>query len=138
MGLDIYFYKLKDVKFSELDKATDPYKFFKSILELQEVAYFRKVNFLVRYFWDQLHKFDYEDMCYLSNLDLLKLKERCLQVLKDHSLAEELLPTMSGFFFGSTEYDEYYFEDLEFVVEDMTEILEHAEDDVTYLFRISY
>jgi hypothetical protein len=28
-------------------------------------------------------------------------------------LAKELLPTTSGFFFGDTEYDEYYFEDLE-------------------------
>lgn len=35
------------------------------------------------------------------------------EVLADHSKADELLPTQSGFFFGSTEYDEYYFGDLE-------------------------
>jgi hypothetical protein len=27
--------------------------------------------------------------------------------------APELLPPQSGFFFGGTEYDEYYFQDLE-------------------------
>ena len=37
----------------------------------------------------------------------------CNQVLKDHSKAEELLPTMSGFFFGSTDYDDYYYKDVE-------------------------
>ena len=34
-------------------------------------------------------------------------------VLKDHSKASELLPTTEGFFFGGTEYDEYYFAELE-------------------------
>ncbi|MGO2223589.1 MAG: hypothetical protein ACTH1S_07125, partial [Leuconostoc falkenbergense] len=32
------------------------------------------------------------------------------QVLASHALALELLPTASGFFFGSTDYDGYYFE----------------------------
>lgn len=40
------------------------------------------------------------------------LLSRCNQVLKDRSKASELLPTMSGFFFGSTEYDEHYFKDV--------------------------
>ena len=34
------------------------------------------------------------------------------QVLADSTLAEEFLPTQSGFFFGSTNYDEYYWQDL--------------------------
>lgn len=40
------------------------------------------------------------------------MKDICKQVLEDRSLAEELLPTRVGFFFGSTEYDEDYFNDL--------------------------
>ncbi len=38
----------------------------------------------------------------------MKLLEVCKQVAADPSKAEELLPTQSGFFFGGTEYDEYY------------------------------
>ena len=38
----------------------------------------------------------------------------CDKVLDDNSLAEELLPTRSGFFFGSTDYDEWYFEDIKY------------------------
>lgn len=32
------------------------------------------------------------------------------KVIKNPSMAQELLPTRSGFFFGPTEYDEYYLE----------------------------
>jgi hypothetical protein len=32
---------------------------------------------------------------------------------KDPTVAQELLPTEAGFFFGSQEYDEYYYRDLE-------------------------
>ena len=34
------------------------------------------------------------------------------EYIEDTSIAEELLPTTSGFFFGSTEYDEWYMEDI--------------------------
>jgi hypothetical protein len=34
------------------------------------------------------------------------------KVIKDPSRAMELLPTQEGFFFGSTDYDEWYYEDL--------------------------
>lgn len=34
------------------------------------------------------------------------------KVIKDPTVAMELLPTTSGFFFGSTDYDQYYIQDL--------------------------
>lgn len=34
------------------------------------------------------------------------------KTVADKSVAEDLLPTASGFFFGSTDYDEYYMEDI--------------------------
>ena len=34
------------------------------------------------------------------------------KTIADKSVAEDLLPTTSGFFFGSTDYDEYYMEDI--------------------------
>lgn len=33
-----------------------------------------------------------------------------INVFEDTGIAEELLPTRSGFFFGGTEYDEYYYQ----------------------------
>lgn len=50
-------------------------------------------------------------------------------VLEDTSTARELLPTQNGFFFGSTDYDEYYWRDLEFTKEQLEKILEMVERD---------
>jgi hypothetical protein len=44
------------------------------------------------------------------------------KVIKDPTIANNLLPTQSGFFFGTTEYDEYYYNDLV----DTKDILEAA------------
>lgn len=59
-----------------------------------------------------------------------ELLSRCKQVLEDHSLAETLLPTMPGFFFGSTEYDEYYFENVQEVYDYVENVLLPAFDDL--------
>lgn len=46
--------------------------------------------------------------------DLLKrLLEDCKKVKADHSLAEELLHPYEGFFFGSYEIDDHYFEQID-------------------------
>src|SRR5262249_45779294 len=36
------------------------------------------------------------------------------KVIKDASSAQRLLPTQEGFFFGSTDYDQYYLEDIKY------------------------
>jgi hypothetical protein len=37
--------------------------------------------------------------------------------IKDPSVAQDLLPTQSGFFFGGTDYDEYYMQDILHTIE---------------------
>ena len=49
--------------------------------------------------------------------DLKKLKDACEKVLEDKELSETKLPTQGGFFFGSTDYDEYYESDLKHTIE---------------------
>lgn len=84
----------------------------------KELAYFRKVNFLIPFFEETL----FSEINNLEDLKVTKesieeLKNRCEQVLNDHTLAKDLLPTQSGFFFGSTNYDEYYYKNVENVLE---------------------
>jgi hypothetical protein len=77
------------------------------------VLYWRKANAIHRWFVDNAQ--NGVDDCgeYLTHSEVLVgLVTLCRQVLADHSLASDLLPTQSGFFFGDTEYDEWYFEDL--------------------------
>lgn len=82
------------------------------------IGYWRKANQIHNWFVKNVQKG--EDDCgdyYVEQDKLLELKEACEKVIADVSLAEELLPTQSGFFFGSTEYDEYYAEELQSTVD---------------------
>ena len=54
---------------------------------------------------------------------------RMMKVLVDSSVAEKILPTQSGFFFGSTVYDELYVEDLKNTIEQIDKILETVDFD---------
>lgn len=49
------------------------------------------------------------------------------KVIKNSEVAEDLLPTTSGFFFGSTDYDEYYVDDLETTIEQLTKVLNETD-----------
>lgn len=42
-------------------------------------------------------------------------------------LAEELLPSCSGFFFGCTDYDSYYYDDIVQTVDILTEVIEETD-----------
>lgn len=96
-----------------------------------EVAYFRKVNFLLPYF-------NYEENCSEVVIDKCEVEELvndCKRVLaaKDtdeaEKVADELLPTEEGCFFGSTDYDEWYFKDVQEVMDKFTEILNNFDFD---------
>ncbi len=61
--------------------------------------------------------------------------------IKDPKLAQELLPTTSGFFFGSTDYDEYYIADLTHTVEVLEKLAARVttEDDrASYSYNASW
>lgn len=87
--------------------------------------YYRKVNFLYAFFAEILD----DEQCVVTRHDVETIISHCKEVLADHSLAEKLLPTQSGFFFGSTDYDEWYFKDVEEVLEKFTKYLEDWDDD---------
>lgn len=58
-----------------------------------------------------------------------------LMTYEQVELAEELLPTQSGFFFGSTDYDQWYIADLETTVEICNRVLNNMpEKDGWYLY----
>lgn len=89
-----------------------------------KVAQWRKSNQVHQWFVDNVQ--DGKDDCkqyHVSRLELTELRDLCVSVLADHSLAKELLPSTDGFFYGSTDYDEYYFQDLTFTAERLSEIL---------------
>lgn len=54
------------------------------------------------------------------------------KTLVDATVASEILPTMDGFFFGSTDYDQWYIEDLELTAEICQRALETEADYFIY------
>jgi hypothetical protein len=88
------------------------------------VAYWRKANAIHKWFVDE--RADGVDQCQPIGVHVDHLKELlelCNEVLENRDKAEELLPTESGFFFGNTEYDEYYFQDLEYTQRRLSELV---------------
>lgn len=54
--------------------------------------------------------------------------------IEDPSVAEELLPSQSGFFFGSTDYDEWYYEDIKSTVKQLEKVLKETDFDNEYVY----
>jgi hypothetical protein len=104
-----------------------------------QVAYWRKANAIHKYFVDQCAggKDECQDT-YVEREQLQDLLNRCKTILEDHSKAGELLPSRSGFFFGSTDYDEWYFYDLEQTVPVLEKILKDAPIDWEFEYQASW
>ena len=150
MGLDMYLNKHTYVKHWEhngdnnyevtVTKAGKPTninpKKVKYIIE--EAGYWRKANQIHNWFVENVQKG--VDNCgdyYVDTDDLEKLLDVCEKVKADHSLADSLLPSTSGFFFGNTEYDEWYFKDIDNTIEILKEAL-GDESDSSYYYSSSW
>jgi hypothetical protein len=102
----------------------------------EEVMYWRKANQIREWFANNLE--EGVENCrysYVTKENLEKLVNTCRTVLNDRNKAHYLLPTKSGFFFGSTDYGEWYFRDLEKTVTELEEIVEETDwenEDVAY------
>lgn len=84
-------------------------------------AYWRKSNQIHKWFVDNIQ--GGEDNCqesYVEYDSLMKLKALCERVIETKDASE--LPPASGFFFGSTELDEYYWQDLKETVSMLTDL----------------
>lgn len=100
MGLDMWLYE------KEQDQIT-----------ATEIGYWRKANQIRAFFASYSPELVDEniEMLLVTEEMLLELKENILCCLaeKNEEVSEKLLPTQSGFFFGSTEYDEWYYQNLQ-------------------------
>lgn len=80
------------------------------------LAYWRKANQVHSYFIRTCHPNHIEDDGWgnvlVGSEVLPDLYERCRQIVTEPHRAPELLPTTEGFFFGSTNYDEFYMQDI--------------------------
>ena len=106
----------------------------------EQAIYWRKANMIHKWFVDNVQ--EGEDNCkeyYVEVNQLRELLDLCEQVSNDHSLAPQLLPVQEGFFFGSYEYDNYYFEEIEYTITELKKLLEdYDKHNETTKKRIDY
>lgn len=108
----------------------------------KNIGSFGKMSFLAKYFEDLGFDTDHRDSFEISKEDVEVLLSRCKQVLKKHSLAEELLPTTEELFFGNTNYDEAYFDDVkavrDYVKNTLLPQFDELKEDEKIYFEILY
>jgi hypothetical protein len=146
MGLDMYLEKRTYVRQWEHQKPEEQYnvevtkggeptniKPERVTHIVEEIGYWRKQNQIHQWFVENVQ--NGVDNCgeyCVSKGQLEDLLEICKKILNDNLLAEELLPTASGFFFGGIEYDEWYFAGIENTIEILKEALSDTSADYYY------
>jgi hypothetical protein len=154
MGLDMYLYKktfLHTGEWVREDKRCEviiteggkPHPFInpkKIDYIVEEVGYWRKANQIHQWFVKNVQK-DQDD-CREYRVDYEQLRDLlnvCEDVLDDHGKAEQLLPRSSGFFFGSTDYDDYYFEQVQNTYDILMSIVSAGDADTQeYTYQSSW
>ena len=136
MGLDMYLNRriyVENWDFNPIEEHTEvtlkrggkKVKLNRPMYIIDQLMYWRKANAIHKWFVDNCGGgVDNCQEIYVGKDNLRKLKEVIEKVLSDHNKANELLPTSSGFFFGGTEYDEWYFKDLAETLDVINEVLD--------------
>ena len=115
------------------------YKRNRKTNETEELIYWRKANQIHGWFvYMVMNGVDECQTVYIGWGVLQDLKDICKQVLEDRLKAEELLPTREGFFFGSTEYNDAYFELLEETVAKIEAISLDDISDCDLFYEVSW
>jgi hypothetical protein len=141
MGLDMYL-KAKRFYFDEAEGNAiiklampegHPFKELRSADVCIEIGYWRKANEIHNWFVNNVQKGD--DDCgeyYVDPKHIETLLATVREVLNNPKLAETLLPTQGGFFFGSTEYDECYFSGLRHTEEMLANVVSFVKDNPAF------
>lgn len=150
MGLDMYLtakiynwsFNGESVTFDKVKKLFPNTKHMGRVKEISfEAMYWRKANQIHQWFVKNVQGDNDDCQEYeVSFDDLKKLVDTCKKVLENKELASELLPTQSGFFFGSVDYDEYYFSYLQYTIDGLQEIIDDEEKlkNIEFVYRSSW
>lgn len=102
-----------------------------------EAMYWRKANAIHKWFVDNVQKgVDDCGYYYVSRDDIMSLLDTVIETLDSRDSSN--LPPQSGFFFGSTKADNWYWEDLENTRDALETILNSYTDDWNFEYHSSW
>jgi hypothetical protein len=145
MGLDMYltarqstFKGWKNAKlYNKLVKEA-PFALDFANLEVQ-VAYWRKSNQIHSWFVKNVQGgVDNCEEYHVTRDQLQLLLDNCKLVLINKEEAPNLLPPQEGFFFGSYEYDEFYWQDIQDTIDQIERVLNEYPEDWDFKYQSSW
>jgi len=98
----------------------------------EKVGYFRKVNCLAGFIAKNYNFDSVDGIVELNQNEILNIIETAYKILEAKETpefekkAKSLMPTKQGFFFGCYEYNDFYIDDLNNIIEVFKEILENT------------
>jgi hypothetical protein len=136
MGLDMTLYATdgEEMTEEEFDKED-------GLWSTCECFSWRKANSIHKWFVENAQNNNDDCGVYeVSFEQLMELKSKVASVLADNRKGPKLLPTTAGFFFGSTEYDDWYLEDLVLTMNHLNEceLIYEANPDSKFYYKSSW
>ena len=153
MGLDMYLYRREYISGWDWNDNPKEMKMYSDILEYTGaercvgsphaqveicVAYWRKANAVHKWFCDLDGGRDECQSIYVTKENLIELRDLAKSVIEQPAMAESTLPTQSGFFFGSYDYDDWYMEDMKNTVEQIDNVLATSGEWSDFIYRASW
>jgi hypothetical protein len=154
MGLDQYLYASKYVssaewrpeevraEFNSLVASMDAEKMvekadIKSASIQFRVGYWRKANQIHGWFVDNVQGGNDDCREYIVSRDQLhELRELCKTAKREKN--GNLISPREGFFFGSSEVDEYYWQDIDHTIEVINHVLKNTPEDYEFIYSSSW
>lgn len=140
MGLDMYLtakrYFWHNEELPKTDVVPDGFR-VNSVLV--DAGYWRKANAIHHWFVENVQ--DGDDNCreyHVSRDKLESLRDLCRGVLDGVMKPEDALPTKDGFFFGDTEYGDWYRDGLQNTVEIIDRALHAFPDEWSFYYQSSW
>jgi hypothetical protein len=143
MGLDMYLNAKRFLWFNEDELSGKVAEAFPEIKDkrvkevIVEALYWRKANAIHQWFVDNVQ--EGEDDCgdyYVSREQLAELRDLVLEVLASKDATK--LPPQAGFFFGSTEVDDWYWQDLQSTVDGLEKVLSEFPEQWEFEYHSSW
>lgn len=101
--------------------------------------YWRKANAIHKWFVENVQ--DGEENCreyWVDSAQLEQLLKMCQLALENKDKPDKILPTADGFFFGSTEYEDWYWSDIEETIKGLEKVLKMDQSKWDFYYRYSW
>lgn len=104
----------------------------------QPLAYWRKANMIHNWFVENVQNGKDDQEFYTVTIEQIhQLLATCKNVIKKRlsSYSKKTLPTIDGFFFGDTNYNESYYEDIKDTILQLNKILSSCKNNDSFCYH---